>query len=101
LGLLSVVYWHWTELHGRGDLRPYFLVQFYPMAAIPLICWLFPQGRYTDGRFVAGVFATYAIAKILELYDQFVFHILGECISGHSLKHLVAALTPLVVLAMV
>lgn len=27
-GVLSVLYWSWTEAHGQGDLRPYFLVQF-------------------------------------------------------------------------
>jgi hypothetical protein len=99
-GLLSVIYWHWSELHGHGDLRPYFLVQFYPMAAIPLICWLYPKGRYIDGRFVVGIFATYAIAKLLELYDDAVFRFLGASVSGHSLKHLAAALAPLIVLAM-
>ena len=46
LGLASVVYWHWTEQHGRGDLRFYYLVQFYPMLAIPLLLLLFPP-QYT------------------------------------------------------
>ena len=36
LGIASIVYWHVTELHGHGDLRPYALVQFYPMLAIPM-----------------------------------------------------------------
>ncbi|MEQ8204533.1 MAG: hypothetical protein RIA65_00035 [Woeseia sp.] len=39
-GLLSVVYWLWTESHGRGDLRWYVLVQFLPLVLIPLILLL-------------------------------------------------------------
>lgn len=30
IGVASVVYWSWTEGLGRGDLRPYALVQFFP-----------------------------------------------------------------------
>jgi hypothetical protein len=31
-GFASLVYWHWTESLGRGDLRFYGFVQFFP-------CW--------------------------------------------------------------
>ena len=31
---------------GRGDLRFYGFVQFYPMIAIPVVCLLFPEYRY-------------------------------------------------------
>ena len=37
LGLASLVYWAWTESLGRGDLRFYGFVQFYPMLALPMI----------------------------------------------------------------
>ncbi len=99
-GAASVVYWQWTEAAGHGDLRPYGLVQFYPMVAIPLICWLYPKGRYTDGRHVAMLIGWYGAAKLLEHYDDAVFGLLGHTVSGHSLKHLVAAVAPLVVLRM-
>ncbi|MHC4458652.1 MAG: ceramidase domain-containing protein, partial [Planctomycetota bacterium] len=33
-GVGSVVYWDWSEVHGRGDLRMYGLVQFLPMILI-------------------------------------------------------------------
>ncbi|MCE9581577.1 MAG: alkaline phytoceramidase, partial [Planctomycetes bacterium] len=46
LGVSSVVAWRLGEGTGTGDLRLYALVQFYPMAAIPLMLWLFPA-RYT------------------------------------------------------
>ena len=32
-GAASLIYWNWTESLGRGDLRFYALVQFYPMVA--------------------------------------------------------------------
>ena len=41
LGLASLVYWNWTESLGRGDLRFYGFVQFYPMIAIPAVCCCF------------------------------------------------------------
>ena len=41
LGLVSLVYWNWTESLGRGDLRFYGFVQFYPMIAIPAIACCF------------------------------------------------------------
>ncbi len=41
-GAASVGYWHLSELHGNGDLRPYGLVQFLPMVPIPLILILIP-----------------------------------------------------------
>jgi Alkaline phytoceramidase (aPHC). len=40
-GIASVLYWNYTESIGRGDLRLYGLVQFYPMVVIPAILLLF------------------------------------------------------------
>ena len=37
IGILSVLYWYWTETTGNGDLTPYVLVQFLPMIVIPVI----------------------------------------------------------------
>jgi ceramidase len=90
VGLASVVYWHATEAAGHGDLRPYFIVQFLPMALIPVVLLLFPSHFSKPGYFWA-VLGAYAVAKILELEDGVVFHALGGFISGHSLKHLCAA----------
>jgi hypothetical protein len=90
VGVGSVLYWHWTEQQGRGDLRPYFLVQFYPGLAIPLLVLLFPP-RYTraGGLFVA--LGWYVLAKVFEhLLDARLFS-LGHVVSGHTLKHLAAA----------
>ena len=89
-GTGSVLWWHVGEAQGRGDLRAYGLVQFFPMLAIPLLAWLFPA-RYTHGGYWGLAVLIYAVAKGLELADARVLA-LGGVVSGHSLKHLGAAL---------
>jgi hypothetical protein len=89
LGAASVVYWHVTELDGHGDLRPYALVQFLPVLLIPLVLWLYPG---PGGKAIGLGLAWYVLAKLLEHYDARVFAALGGTISGHSLKHVAAAL---------
>lgn len=87
-GIASVLYWYWSELAGRGDLRPYVLVQFLPLLLVALILLLFRSTRLSS-RLVLGVLATYAVAKLLEALDGPLFHLIGY--SGHPLKHLAAA----------
>jgi len=99
IGIGSVMYWHLTEAAGHGDLRPYGLVQFYPMLAIPLICLLFP-GRYTTGKHVFYMVLWYALAKICEHFDGEIYAFLGNTVSGHTLKHVFAAIATYMVLAM-
>ena len=100
VGVVSLVYWIWTESLGRGDLRPYALVQFYPMVALPLIIGLFPLCRYTLGRYLALGILWYALSKIFEHFDHEVFGLLGHTVSGHTLKHLTAAVAPFFVMRM-
>ena len=88
-GLSSVVYWYWSELRGAGDLRPYFFVQFYPLLVIPCIAWFFPS-RYTQSRALLEVVALYGAAKVCEVLDGFIYA-QGHAVSGHTLKHLLAA----------
>lgn len=89
-GAASVGWWAWTEAHGAGDLRPYALVQLYPLAAIPLLLALYPP-RYTRGADLLVAVAWYAAAKVAEVHDAEVFGALGV-VSGHTLKHLLAAI---------
>lgn len=91
LGVASLVYWSATEAAGHGDLRAYGLVQFLPILLIPVICWLFPDARYTKGRYIAGMVLCYAIAKLFEQFDVQTYDLLGRWVSGHTLKHLAAA----------
>jgi len=97
VGLASVIYWYATETIGRGDLRLYFLVQFLPMGLIPLILLLFGS-RLSKSGYIWAVLGAYTVAKILELEDRAVFDMLGG-ISGHSLKHLAAALGGYIIVA--
>jgi len=89
-GLTSVAYWHVTEAAGRGDLRPYSLVQFYPLLAIPLLLALFPA-RYTGAADLVVALAFYLAAKVAESYDAAIYGS-GGIVSGHTLKHLLAAM---------
>lgn len=91
LGLASVVYWHYTD-----DLRFYVLVQFLPLLLLPVILLLF-DSPYTHRGLLPLALAVYVIAKLAEHYDRALFEITGEIVSGHSLKHLLAALALLVV----
>lgn len=97
-GIFGVTYWHWTEMHGDGDVRIYALVQFLPLLALPLLLLLFPA-RYTGTAALWGILAWYALAKLLELLDRQVLAVNGV-VSGHTLKHLIASLGALWILLM-
>jgi hypothetical protein len=98
VGIASIIYWHVTELRGSGDLRVYLDVQYYTTAAIPLIAILFPS-HYTRGRIAFLVFAVYVFAKVFELLDSAVYS-LGHIVSGHVIKHLIAAVGAYLILYM-
>lgn len=89
-GIASLVYWIWSEQMGRGDLRPYLLVQFYPLVAVILLLWLFPP-RYTRGYDYLIALGFYALAKVVEVADRAIYALSGQVVSGHNLKHLAAA----------
>ena len=89
-GLFSVLYWHVTELNGKGDLRLYILVQFLPMLLIPIFLVQYRGvSKNISGYWLLLI--CYAIAKLCEYFDEEIFHMLGV-ISGHSLKHIMAAI---------
>jgi len=94
LGIASVIYWRYTN-----DLRPYVLVQFLPLVLLPVILLLF-KSPYTHRGLLLLAFAIYIASKLAEYYDRAVFALTGNIISGHSLKHLLAALAMLAVYGM-
>jgi hypothetical protein len=89
LGCGSVLYWHWSEQSGAGDLRPYALVQFLPMLLIPFIIITY-KSPYTRSRDLYVVLLAYLAAKLAEHFDSFLYAF-GGILSGHTLKHLFAA----------
>lgn len=88
-GIVSVGYWYWSEVQGRGDLRLYILVQFGSLVLVLLLPILYPARDLGTGYLFTGLGA-YAAAKVLEATDAPVFA-LGGIVSGHTLKHLAAA----------
>lgn len=86
-GLASVLWWHWTEARGHGDLRPYAAVQFLPLILIPGLLLAFPR----PGRGPLWcVLALYVLAKALEYWDAPILAAIGVT-GGHALKHVAAA----------
>jgi predicted membrane channel-forming protein YqfA (hemolysin III family) len=98
VGAASVLYWIVTERAGAGNVMPYAVLQGYSVVILFLLARLQPS-RYTRGNDIYWVFAGYVLAKLLETFDRQLFG-LGHVASGHSLKHLAAAVAGLVVCRM-
>jgi hypothetical protein len=90
LGATSVIYWYFSELQGRGDLRFYFSVQAYCFLLLLFSFLLLPA--YTRSADLAVAAGFYFIAMLLEHFDHQVFGFL-HFVSGHTLKHLAASLS--------
>lgn len=90
-GLGTAGYWSWSEAIGRGDLRPYALMQVLPMVLVPLMLRLYPP-RYSNDRDILTVIGLYLLALLADRGDYPVFTLTNGIISGHTIKHLIAAL---------
>lgn len=95
-GIASVAYWAWTESRGVGDLRPYALVQFLPILLIPVVL-LTHQPTIGQRKYFWWMLMFYLVAKGLEFLDPAILS-MGNLISGHSLKHVAASMTPAIFL---
>jgi hypothetical protein len=82
VGLLSVIYWRFS-----GDLRPYILVQFYPLILIPVLLCFSKRDGVTSLAAQWGMIACYVLAKAAEMVDGRVAIPAG----AHAWKHIVAA----------
>jgi len=92
VGIASVVYWAFTEARGSGDLRPYAVVQFLPMLLIPVILLAYTPS-IGSAKFYWLMLVFYVLAKLFEHFDATIFAA-GQLVSGHTLKHLSASMTP-------
>ena len=90
LGAASVFYWRWSALHGAENVVPYAIVQYGALLAIVVIVARLPS-RYTRTQDVFIAIGLYVLAKLAELLDAPIYA-LGHVLSGHTLKHLFAAL---------
>ena len=82
--IASVLWWQRTD-----DLRAYAVAQFLPMVLIPLMLALFDGHRPTRPLLIGVV--VYAAGKLAEVSDGPLLAA-GGIVSGHTLKHLLAAL---------
>jgi len=94
LGVASVFYWHWFD-----DLRLYLWIQFMPILVIPLVMVLFRSGFSHQWLIVVTV-CCYVLAKVTEVYDREIFLFNHQLFSGHSIKHILAALGCFAILLM-
>jgi hypothetical protein len=86
LALASVAAWYAT-----GNVLPWAVVQFGGMPLLLLAALVRPRPGALAVRW-SLVLLAYAVAKLFESNDLLVYAAFGELLSGHSLKHVAAAL---------
>jgi hypothetical protein len=97
LGPLAVMVWATS-----GNLLPWVVLQGGGMLLIGLLAAHRSTAKPIAGGWgipLVAVIALYALAKVLELSDHSVFEFTRGLVSGHSLKHAVAALAAWPVIA--
>jgi hypothetical protein len=99
LGVGTVLYWNWSEMQGAGDLRWYGLYQGYAFLATAAVL-LLTRPLYTRQSGWLLAIGCYGLAKIFELFDKSAYALSDHAISGHSLKHVIAAAGGVFVLRM-
>ncbi|GAA5184166.1 hypothetical protein GCM10025771_37570 [Niveibacterium umoris] len=73
-----------------GDLRPYLALQLTLLVVVPLLQWRAGLA-WSQRRLWLAAVGAYVLAKLLEVADAPVMHLTGM-LSGHTLKHVFAAL---------
>lgn len=90
IGIGSIAWWQYGELHHHGDLRPYALVQFLPIILLTLL-FLFGHSVFNKWGYIA-LFVCYLLAKLTEHFDVAIFNLTHGQIAGHLAKHLLTAI---------
>ncbi|RTR37250.1 hypothetical protein EKG38_20165 [Shewanella canadensis] len=85
IGLFSVIYWQFS-----GDLRLYYWVQLLPILTLPVVMILFTS-RHSHQKYLLIALACYLLAKATEYFDLDIYLSTAELVSGHTIKHLLAA----------
>jgi hypothetical protein len=91
LGIVTVLYWYGTERMGAGNLIPYAAYQTWSIVIIVLLLIFWPATRYSGGGLLAWAAFWYGLAKVFETFDLEVYRLLGGTLSGHTIKHVLAA----------
>ena len=76
---------------GAGNLVPYAAYQAWSILVIVLLLFAYPARRYTHGGLLAWAAVWYGLAKVFETFDLQVYRLLGGTLSGHTIKHVLAA----------
>jgi hypothetical protein len=84
-GPLAVLWWSHS-----GNLLPWAVVQLGGMLVVLALACL-PRRDGALALHLGAVMALYALAKLFEAADHPVFEATGQLMSGHSLKHVLAA----------
>ena len=82
---------------ASGNLLPWAVVQFGGMLGLVVLAALRPQPGALPVRWFA-VLGAYGLAKLAEANDHAIFAATGEWLSGHTIKHIVAAAAAIPVL---
>ena len=94
IGIYSVFRWRSSELANMGDMSLYLSVQAFTVIAV--IVMLFASSPYKNRTTdLIIIVALYILAKVFELLDYQIYALTNDIISGHTLKHLAAALAGL------
>ncbi len=87
LGAASVANWARTD-----DLRLYAWVQFMPLVILPIVLATFAR-HYSHQWYLLAALFWYVLAKVTEFLDPQILIVTGGAVSGHTLKHLAAAVS--------
>jgi hypothetical protein len=87
----SVIYWYYTELGVRGDLRLYAFLHIFIIILSIIIFFLY-KPVYTNNYYLSLALILFLTSKIVEFFDYQIFFVSKQLISGHTLKHVFAAL---------
>jgi hypothetical protein len=85
VGVATVFYWRWVD-----DLRLYFALQATVFTSA-LVMLLGFAHAFRQKAFIVAALACYAVAIGFDFGDRAVFQATGGAISGHTIKHLMAA----------
>lgn len=94
VGAGAAALWLWR---ASGDVLPWSVYQFGGMGVLLVLACLPAHGKGL-GISLAGIIGCYVLAKVCEAADHTIFQMTHQWVSGHTLKHLFAALAALPVL---
>ena len=97
LGVFTVLYWYGTERAGAGNVMPYGVYQGWSILIIVLVLACYPATRYSHGSLLGWAAIWYGLAKVFETFDLGVYRLTQGLMSGHAIKHVVAAIAVLAI----